>query len=304
MIGYDMFPRWARFVLVYDHRFPNHRGKRTLIRSLYRLARRSGRPFVWRMKNGALVALLPAELLHDWTVSSICFHRGTWQPHVENALLELLKPGDTAYDIGANVGYFSAVMAKAVGRSGRVFAFEPVPEPYERLVLCQRLNDLSQLTALPIAIGARGEPVALTLDPSSPGQASFHESGANAATQRIDVPMRRLDDLLSDGQLAPPTLIKMDVEGHELAVVEGAEELLAKYQPVLIFELNIMLSRQAEWTPSTFAKRLRKAADYRFFVLEAHGPRAVDLDGLVLQDGDYPDVLAIPNRGEPRPRTS
>jgi FkbM family methyltransferase len=291
---YDLCPRWARLSLAYERSFPNHPGKRTILHALYRFAGRSGRPFVWRMKNGALLAVSPAEGLAPYaTVGWTCFQRGVWEAHVERILREVLRPGDTGYDIGANLGYFSAVMAQAVGSSGRVVAFEPVPGTFARLALCQELNGYSQLTPLQTAVGATSGSIELALDPRLPGEASTYPRLHRVEPLRVRVPICKLDELVQTHELPPPSLIKIDVEGHELAVLEGATRILDKHRPALVFELNVAMSRQAGWSASELAALLGAVAPYRFFLLGKGKPRPIELKTLALDEDAYVDILAL-----------
>jgi FkbM family methyltransferase len=284
------FPLWARLSLAYERRTPNHRGKRTLRRALHRVGNARGRTFVWRMENGALLAISPVEgQLFPGTVGWTCFERGVWEPHVERCLRELLRPGQVAYDIGANLGYFSAAMAQAVGPTGRVYAFEPVPDTYARLELCRSLNGFEQLQTLRLALGDEEGELELRWDPRLAGQASVHGDEGLSAT----APVRRLDELVRAGELAPPQLIKIDVEGHELAAFHGARETLTSYRPALVFELNEPMSRRAGWTPDELARFLRECAPYRFFSLEEDGRRPVELDRIEPGEAGYCDVLAL-----------
>src|SRR5947208_3014753 len=121
-------PLWLRMSCAYEAQFRNHVGKRTILRALFRTAALWGRPFVARMQNGILLAIAPAEALEPWSVGWSCFRSGVWEPHIERALNRFLRPGDVGYDIGANLGYFSAVMGRAVGPTGVVVSLEPVAE--------------------------------------------------------------------------------------------------------------------------------------------------------------------------------
>ena len=290
---YDLSPRWARFSLAYEQSFPNHPGKRTFLHALYGLAGRRGRPFVWQMGNGALLAISPAEgLAPHLTVGWTCFQRGTWEPHVERKIREILRPGDTGYDVGANLGYFSAVMAQAVGPSGHVVAFEPVPETYGRLLLCQKLNGYSQLKPFRTAIGAFDGRIDLQLDPRLPGEASVHQRPDRVAPKRITVSVSRLDALVETQNLTPPSLLKIDAEGHELAVLQGAAHILATYRPALIFELNSAMSRQAGWSFAELSELLLQTAPYRFLLLGEGDPQPVQLDRISLTENEYMDILA------------
>src|SRR4051794_14871283 len=84
-------------------------------------------------------------LRRTWSVGWTCFQARVWEPHVERALNRLLGRGDVGYDIGANLGYFSAVMARAVAPTGVVVSLEPVAETFARLVLCRELNAMPHM---------------------------------------------------------------------------------------------------------------------------------------------------------------
>ena len=292
---YDSSPLWARLSLAYERSFPNHPGKRTFLHLLYRLASRTGRPFAWRMKNGALLAISPTEGLAPYaTVGWTCFKHGVWEPHVERAIRELLSPGETAYDVGANLGYFSAVMAQAVGPTGHVFAFEPVPETFRRLNLCRELNAYSQLTPLKFAVGATSGTIKLSVDPRFSGDASAYSRPYRTEPLHVEVPICRLDEFVETTGVPPPSLLKIDVEGHELAVLKGARRILEEFRPVLVFEFNVAMSGQAGWRAAELGALLRQAAPYRFFLLGEEKPTPVELERLDLKEEAYVDILALP----------
>lgn len=169
-------PLWARAYLGYERRVPNHPGKRTLLRLFpWTVARVRPQAFGWRMDNGALLAISPLEgLAFAWTVGWTCFQTGRWEPHVERCIRQFLRPGDTAIDIGANLGYFTAVMAQSVGAGGRVWSFEPVPPTFDRLRLSASLNRFQQVIPLPLALGDSDGTAQIAFDPRFAGSASFH----------------------------------------------------------------------------------------------------------------------------------
>ena len=86
------------------------------------------------------------------------FAAGTYEPPVQQALADCLKPGDVVLDVGANVGFIAVIAAKLVGPAGRVVAFEPVPENARLVRRNARLNGLSRLGSNPIDILRRNIP--------------------------------------------------------------------------------------------------------------------------------------------------
>lgn len=147
-------------------------------------------------------------------------------------LLHLLRDGDLFVDIGANVGVYSVLAAKAVG--ARAVAIEPVPETFEKLCSNLRINRLDGRTyAYNIGLGKSDDTLRFTVDKDTTNHVITDTAWTGPS---ILVPVRTLDEVL-DGQ--SPALIKIDVEGWESEVLEGAEATLR--QPsllALIVEMN------------------------------------------------------------------
>ena len=291
--------RWARLYLAYEHRIPNHPGKRTLMRLLLRMAARlCPRPFPWRMRNGVVLAIAPADGLgFPGTVGWTCFRLGLWEPHVERRLRELLRPGDVALDIGANLGYFATVMAQSVEASGKVLAFEPVPKTWEQLRLAAAFNGFTWMTPLAMALGSSEGYVELAVDATNTGNASIHRSATAEGHQLVRAPMRRLDDVLSDAETPPPALIKIDVEGHEFEVLQGARETLARGRPAILFEYAPELANRAGWQLRDMGRLIGLAGQYDFCLVNEDGLEPIDVDRWMPDPDRYAvDVLARPRQ--------
>lgn len=298
-------PRWACRYLAYEHRVPNHPGKRTLLRLMLRAsAGVRPRPFPWRMRNGAMLAISPFDgLSFPGTVGWTCFRTGVWEAHIERCLHDLLRPGDVALDIGANLGYFSAVMAQAVGAQGRVLAFEPVPQTFEQLRLCAGLNDFGWMTPLPIALGTANGSVEIAFDPRNAGDASMHRSTSPAGQRAMAVRMRRLDDLVAEGIAQPPALIKVDVEGHELEVLRGARETIAASRPTILFEYAPALASRAGWRLADLRDLVDESTEHDFFLV-GEGLEPLDVDGWSPDAHRYAFDLVARPRSAPRSASS
>lgn len=178
-------------------------------------------------------------------------HKGYWfqrrarEATTMGAFGRLLRPGDTAFDVGAHIGWVSAQFAHLVGPTGRVLAFEPGANnlPYLR----RNLRNTPQARIIEAAVGAEAGEAAL-YEESLTGQnnalaAPYRRLGANAAlnpaalaiTPRT-VPVTTLD--LAAAEHGDPALVKIDVEGFELPVLQGAAGLLARARPVLMIEVT------------------------------------------------------------------
>jgi len=162
---------------------------------------------------------------------------GGWEPEAQRLMVKHLAPGGVAYDIGANIGVHTLLMARLVGPRGRVHAFEPVPHLFERL---------KENIALNPSLGC-AEAWRLALSDAS-GTAAFytgHHTGAGhletagvASGQRLVVNTISLDAFVGEGGREPPTFIKIDVEGAEGKVLAGAERVLRVSRPTLLVDLH------------------------------------------------------------------
>jgi FkbM family methyltransferase len=172
-----------------------------------------------------------------------------------------LKPGETFLDIGANIGIYSLVASKLVGRDGRVIAFEPVENIHNKLTLNKLLNDCDNLELRKTAIGShigQAEIYAVKQGIFRQGTSSLVVNENLTAMgldkfeiQKIDV--QSLDYLLSRNLLAAVDFIKIDVEGHEIEVLNGGLELLSKYHPVLLLEHSLPRLEKLGISESRFA---------------------------------------------------
>jgi FkbM family methyltransferase len=149
---------------------------------------------------------------------------------VTEVLWRLADPGETVADVGANIGCMSAVLAARVGSSGRVHAFEAHPAIFEELAfnvsLWEGLWNDSRVRAENVAISRESGSVSLSMPrgfETNRGLSRVPAPGEPADPGSLTVPAKRLDEVLG---VEPVSVVKLDVEGHELAVLEGARDML------------------------------------------------------------------------------
>jgi FkbM family methyltransferase len=170
---------------------------------------------------------------------------GTDEPHLQRAIRKYVCAGDTVYDIGANVGYVSLSLAKQVGPSGRVIAFEPVPGNIEAFRRNIEINGLANVRLLDAAASdVAGEAVIRIAGNLSTASLVWHQNNPSATELRIRTVC--IDELVDAGQLASPKFVKVDVEGAEGAVLQGMRRTLASAQPVLFVECSDA-GREKSW---------------------------------------------------------
>jgi len=166
--------------------------------------------------------------------------RGWYERRHVQFLRSQVGPGDTAVDVGANLGAYSIALADAVGASGKVLAFEPLAEVFEWLR--RNTAHLSQVSCYELALSDRAAEAMEIAVPllfggiPEPSLAGLSVGATRCDTRRVRV--ATLDDYLD--QLAGLTFIKVDVEGHELACLQGARRTLAELRPLVQFEANDM----------------------------------------------------------------
>ena len=148
-------------------------------------------------------------------------------PELDWVCAHLLRDGDTAFDCGANIGFTSTVFAKSVGPHGRVHAFEPVRSNISIFHETIRCNDVQNVTLHETAVGAANGHCEITDSPNG-------IVGKADARTTLHVSVCRLDDFVTT---AVPDFVKIDVEGHELEVLNGASRLLA-HRPNLDVEVH------------------------------------------------------------------
>jgi FkbM family methyltransferase len=151
-----------------------------------------------------------------------------WEEHIIEVLEEHVRPGSVVVDVGAHIGTHTLTMSRLVGPSGRVYAFEPVKKIYRELRRNLELNGVTNVVALRYALG-KGSPTVIEMNPIHEG-----EEGGTAVGHGGDaVELRSLDSF----GLEQVSLIKIDVEGFELPVLDGAEETIRRNRPVLVVEI-------------------------------------------------------------------
>lgn len=175
---------------------------------------------------------------------------GTYEPELQEAVREFVRPGMIAYDIGGNIGYVTLMLAHAVGEGGWVFVFEPLPQNVERLRENLALNRVeSRVTIIPKAIVEATKEVRFRCGPShgtgkveSAAGEEFALRGASMTVQGVS-----LDDFVFREGNPPPHVIKVDIEGGEVLALPGMREILHQMRPLLLLELHGTMASQVAW---------------------------------------------------------
>lgn len=184
--------------------------------------------------SGREIRILTGEL-RGWKWITGSATHGTWLGTYERESQQAFKlavhEGDIVYDIGANVGFFTLLAAKLVGRSGAVYAFEPLRRNIEYLNRHIVANNLTTVHVLPIAVSSR-KGVAQFTSADSPSMGRLTPGGD------VEVETESLDELVGSGRVPAPHFIKIDVEGAEYDVLNGAASVLRRHRPAMLLSLH------------------------------------------------------------------
>jgi FkbM family methyltransferase len=183
---------------------------------------------------------------NDTYISGGLAARGHWEFAESALLLSLCRPGITVLDAGANVGYYTVLLGRALGAGGRVYAFEPEPDNFLVLLANVLLNPHLRPTSA-------GTTVCNTALADRPGTANLERSRGNLGLHRLTtqvptagcmvVPTTTVDAVRRQPDFpAPLSLLKADVQGAELSLLRGAEATLRADRPVLVLECEPYLT--------------------------------------------------------------
>ena len=213
---------------------------------------------------------------------------GTYEPELQATLSELIRPGRIAYDVGANIGYISLLLARRVGQSGQVFSFEALPANLERLSANLALNALGEnVVVIPAAVVERERPVQFLVGPSGGMGKADGSAGRNdvAYSGTVDIDGLSLDTFVFEMGNPPPQVVKMDIEGGEVLALPGMVRVLEQERPLLLLELHGPEAAQVAWetlthrgyrlcrmTPGYPAVKTQQELDWKAYVVAFPSP--------------------------------
>jgi FkbM family methyltransferase len=207
------------------------------------------------MRNNLIKKFLKATIYRDSSVATILFGPskglkykvnsvsglaaiyGGYQKHIQKAFVNLVSESMVVYDIGANCGLFTILLSKLVGREGFVYSFEPVSYIAEQIRTNVKLNNINNVTiivkAVSDSLGLKGFDLS-----TGPGLGFIVDRVSDDSNRYIQVESTTLDHFVFFEKNPAPQLIKIDVEGHESRVIEGAHRLVETYRPIIICDLH------------------------------------------------------------------
>lgn len=218
----------------YLSKFPLRDGKAFLCARLHAGLAPTDRYAAVKLDKGFMMNLD----LNDPEQLKVYFYGHYHERYEADLVARLLENDDVFWDIGANVGYFTLVAAMALANRGQIIAFEPGQNAYARLMENISLNPFGNIRTYPVAVSDReGEAVLHVSGDIADSSASLFLAGGGHGGHEVCRTVA-LDKFLTAENLRPPTLIKLDAEGAELAVLQGAQGLISQSPPMFLMEME------------------------------------------------------------------
>lgn len=153
-----------------------------------------------------------------------------YEPYETQLILRQTKKGNTVIDVGANIGYYTVLLADKVGKTGKVYAFEPDKVNFEILKKNIEANNLKNVEIINAAVGSKA------------GKLKLHKSKDNLGDHKLygddketeEVKIIKLDNFIKE----PIDLMKIDTQGWEPEVIEGAKKIISKNKPIMFLEYS------------------------------------------------------------------
>jgi len=206
---------------------------------------------------------------NDWMDRA--FYLSSYEQHLVHLIAATVRSGDVCIDVGAQKGFITLHLAVAVGPGGQVMAFEPDPRAMEALSSHVLRNGFEQVKLYACALGDRDGVCEFVLSRQLGWSSRFPNEFAKAAVASItSVCTRRLDDVLAEVGVCPEThhlsFMKIDAEGSEPLILQGARETIERFRPTIHIEVN-KASLYAGGFSTDSIEFLLRSLDYELYAI-------------------------------------
>jgi FkbM family methyltransferase len=227
---------------------------------------------------------------------------GAFERSTANTLRKLVEPGDVVFDIGANIGAHTLGLARSVGPRGRVFAFEPAYFAFAKLKRNLALNPELESRTCPRQIFLAEKPCEKLqgeIYASWPLErnVSVHPKHRGFLVTTRNASVDTLDDFAERQRIERLDIIKIDVDGYELPVLEGGLKVLAAFRPVLVMEMSPYVHAERQ---KDFAALIALLRDAGYSIQDAASWKPLPLEAgeleVLIPDGASINVVARPGK--------
>jgi FkbM family methyltransferase len=213
------------------------------IASLVRLAKRVAKPLVYHVRHPNAWLVKDVEVvtrdgfrmlcLRENLIERTILETGEWEPWESEAIRQRVGPGDVALDVGANTGYVTLLLAKCCGEAGRVHCFEPTTYAYDRMMRNVASNPALEGRIRANKLGLLASPVVR----EEALESRFSERVLAHSEPEL-IRFTTIDSYCAENGIEHVNFMKVDVDGHDFNVVQGARHVLTTNHPILLLELN------------------------------------------------------------------
>ena len=204
------------------------------------------------------------------------YNYGSYELPTMNFIQMNMTEGMNVLDIGGNVGLMTLTFANFAGKSGKVFTFEPEPRNFAKLTENIKLNNFTNTTINQVAVSSKEEKLKLYL--SNNNNSGVHSLIYNDDLKKefVEVDTVTIDKFLERNHISKLDMVKIDVEGSELDVLEGIENTLLKFKPVLIMEVVSQYLKSRGSSSVEFKRLMNSKFGYKAFLVNNDGSLRLD----------------------------
>lgn len=209
------------------------------------------------------------------------FFLGEYEKAISDIVEKVVFPGDVCIDAGANFGWYTTLFRKLAGEWGEVHSFEPMPSTFHELEITRELMESPVNVYINnCAVGDKpGEMMIHLFEGEPTGHASLSDHGqANATSFACRV--TTIDDYVKERNIQNVDFVKVDIEGAELMLLDGARRLFAQAEPpVMLIEMALKQTKGFGYLPNELIRWIREHADYLFFRADEEKGRLIEIQG-------------------------
>lgn len=255
------------------HLYPFEHGKYSILDRVYfrHLAPKENTKVITSIHSGIKMNLDLNEF-----IQSHLYLFGSYELPTIKFIKNTVKPNMTILDIGGNVGLMTLLFSKFLGNTGQVHTFEPEPRNFADLLENININQFKNITLNQLAVSDKDAKLKFYLSNSINAGTHSLVYNNDLSKEFLEVTAIKADDYIRQNNIAKVDLIKIDVEGAELDVINGMDELLSRDTPILIVEL-ISKHFKARGLSSVLFKKMMYDK-YKYL------PHLINNDGSLTQD--------------------
>lgn len=237
-------------------------------------------------------------------ISPFFYFLGEYEYAITKIISSVVLPNDICLDVGANIGWYTTLLQKRVGAEGQVHAFEPIPSVFEQLKRNVSLNvNNSNVCLNNVAVGDKeGRVVLYMFSGLSDGHTSLSTLG-RGDYRTVEGQMIMLDTYLQQKKIQQVNFVKVDIEGAELQLLNGATSIFKqKVPPIWMIEMALGTTKGFGYLPNDLMVFMRQQAEYEFYVIdevrcllkriEGFEPENIGANVLCVPKGHYEERLS------------